>query len=264
MSKRKPSAPKGPPVDMSELLANLAPPAGPEVAASPPQAILGDPEPLIDETPLVIANLPPDTPTLPGFAMSDDYDELPGDPRIGGLSEAPASGADPAMDRNAREAAPSPVPPNHEVTARPIDVPTDDFITSLRSGLRAGVRYESRIRVLEAYQYPGNLKDAPAWVDRNWTGYASDYDPLRGLEPGPALRVPTRHGDTVVLCRPGDYVVRQEVVLAHGIEPDVVTEVWAKESFEKNFIPEDVRNARYELMSSPQPTSALEPASLSA
>ena len=229
----------GKPVDVEGLIASLKSPA--ESSPAAPSEPVAGPSTLAppDEPPVRLVGLPPDEPTLPGFAMSDDLDELPGVPAPQGQEPGEAS---------------PPQPPSTGV-ARPIDVPDEDFVPlgdkvrfrkpdDFAAGLRTGVRYESRIRVLEAYQYPGNLKTAPAWVDRNWTGYASDYDPLRGLEPGPALRVPTRHGDTVVLCRPGDYVVRQEVVLMHGVEPDVVTEVWAKESFEKNFIPEYAGHAR--------------------
>ena len=66
--------------------------------------------------------------------------------------------------------------------------------------------------IVDAFQYPGSLIHAPDWVDRNWAAYADNYDPVRDMEPGPALRVPTYRGDTV-LCRKGDYVARQEVKL---------------------------------------------------
>jgi hypothetical protein len=105
-----------------------------------------------------------------------------------------------------------------------------------RQGLTIGpIRYESRIRILEAYQYKGLLADAPDWVDRNWMAHG-DYDPLRNIEAGPALRVPTPRGD-YALVRPGDYVVKQEVVLAPGLDPDVQLECWPQDSFERLFIP---------------------------
>lgn len=97
------------------------------------------------------------------------------------------------------------------------------------------LRYESRIRVLEAFQYKGSLLEAPDWVDRNWMAHA-DFDPLRNIEAGPALRVPSLKGDYSIV-RPGDYVVRQEVVLAAGLDPDVQLECWPQESFERLFIP---------------------------
>lgn len=98
-------------------------------------------------------------------------------------------------------------------------------------------RYESRITILDAFHYPGSFREAPDWVDRNWLGYADD-DPVRGIVAGPALRVPThnRHGD-VVLARVGDYVTRQEVRLAPDVPGDIRVEVWAKEQFEKMFLP---------------------------
>jgi hypothetical protein len=98
-------------------------------------------------------------------------------------------------------------------------------------------RYEARITILDAFHYPGSLRDAPDWVDRNWVGYGDD-DPMRGIVAGPCLRVPTfnRMGD-VVLARVGDYVTRQEVRLAPGVPGDIRVEVWAKEQFEKMFLP---------------------------
>ena len=99
----------------------------------------------------------------------------------------------------------------------------------------SAVRYEGRIRILEAFQYHGTLKDAPSWVDRNWAAFA-DWDPLRGIEAGPALRVPTHRGDNA-LARQGDYVVRQEVVLTHDMPPDTQLEVWPRDQFERYFIP---------------------------
>lgn len=102
----------------------------------------------------------------------------------------------------------------------------------------AGVtRYESRIRIVEAWQYHGQLAEAPPYVDRGWAAWG-DWDEERKIEPGPALRVPMEHGrETEKMCRKGDYVVRQEVTIALGVEPDVRVEVWQKEEFEKFFLP---------------------------
>lgn len=149
-------------------------------------------------------------PTLPGFLMTDDPDEL-----------APP-------DRNARSSAP-PTPTIFDGELLPPNRRPD------AAGNGPNIRYESRIRVLEAFQYRGSLQDAPAWVDRNWAGYG-DWDPLRNIAAGPALRVPSPHGD-VVLARPGDYVVRQSVTIAHHVEPIEQVEVWARDNFERTFIP---------------------------
>ncbi len=98
-------------------------------------------------------------------------------------------------------------------------------------------RYEARITILDAFHYPGSLRDAPEWVDRNWVGYGDD-DALRGIVAGPCLRVPKHNiHEDVVLARVGDYVTRQEVRLAPGIPGDIRVEVWAKEQFEKMFLP---------------------------
>ena len=98
-------------------------------------------------------------------------------------------------------------------------------------------RYESRIRIVEAWQYNGNLAEAPIFVDRSWAAWG-DWDEERKIEPGPALRVPMQQGrETEKLCRKGDYVVKQEVRLTLTMAPDVVLEVWRREDFEKFFLP---------------------------
>lgn len=99
-------------------------------------------------------------------------------------------------------------------------------------------RYESRITIIDAYQYPGNVAAAPQWVDRNWVAWA-DEDMLRQIPAGPALRVPTYYASSGehVICRVGDYVARQEVRLLAGEPGEIKLEVWAKEQFERIFLP---------------------------
>ena len=106
------------------------------------------------------------------------------------------------------------------------------------------VHYESRISIVDAWQYPGSLRDAPDWVDKNWAAYG-DYDPIREIEAGPALRVPLPSGVTA-LVRIGDYVARQEVKITRDIA-DVRLEVWAQEQFEKLFYPVDTRTIEHEV-----------------
>jgi len=95
------------------------------------------------------------------------------------------------------------------------------------------VRYESRIEVLEAFRYPGSLLNAPDWVDRNWVAWA-DTDEVTKQPAGPALRVPMENGGQV-LCRVGDYIVKQNVRGDTGSR--VKTEVWAGAEFERIFVP---------------------------
>jgi hypothetical protein len=95
--------------------------------------------------------------------------------------------------------------------------------------------YRQRIRVLEAFQYRGQLRDAPAWVDRNWAAWA-EMDPLRNIDAGPAVRVPLPGGMNA-MARVGDYIVQQEVQVTDRLT-DVRVEVWPQEQFEKFFIPE--------------------------
>ena len=95
--------------------------------------------------------------------------------------------------------------------------------------------YRQRIRVLEAFQYRGQLRDAPAWVDRNWAAWA-EMDPLRNIDAGPAVRVPLSGGMNA-MARVGDYIVQQEVKVTDQLT-DIRVEVWPQEQFEKFFIPE--------------------------
>jgi hypothetical protein len=104
------------------------------------------------------------------------------------------------------------------------------------------VTYRSRISVVEAWRYPGQLAQAPDFIDRGWTAWAdSDFN---GSPSGPALRVPVSQSlsgptppDGTKLCRVGDYVVRQMVTLVDGLEPEESLDVWQKEAFERLFIP---------------------------
>ena len=99
------------------------------------------------------------------------------------------------------------------------------------------VRYESRIQIIDAWQYPGNVANAPAWVDRNWIGFGDD-DPLRGIEAGPCLRVPSASDpNEIVLCRIGDYVAQQSVTLSPDASPIIRVEVWSRDQFQKLFLP---------------------------
>jgi len=95
-------------------------------------------------------------------------------------------------------------------------------------------RYRQRIRIIEAWQYNGRLADAPAWVDRNWAAWG-DYDPLRKIDAGPAVKVPTAPNGPAAVARIGDYIVQQEVAVTEDIS-DVRVEVWAREQFEKFFL----------------------------
>lgn len=99
------------------------------------------------------------------------------------------------------------------------------------------MQFTSRIRVLEAYQYPGFLGGQPAFVDPNWAGYAGEEDAVRGLPAGPCLRVPVAGTlDTVVICRKGDFVVKQEM-LHNDRTAEMKIEVWPQDQFKRLFIP---------------------------
>jgi hypothetical protein len=96
--------------------------------------------------------------------------------------------------------------------------------------------YQSRIRIVEAWRYPGSFKDAPEFIDRNWAAYAG-YDDERKIEAGPCLRLPANTPTGEKLARRGDYVVRQEIQLASNLPGDIEVDVWPAEQFERLFIP---------------------------
>lgn len=161
----------------------------------------------VEDSPLVgeKINLPHESaPELPGFEMSDEPFDVENVPE--------------AID-GPHGLAVTPGPP----TSLPGYIAPTDNVT-----------YESRIRILEAFRYPGSFRNAPDWIDRNWLGHG-DWDPLRQIEPGPALRVPVDSG--VVLARIGDYVVKQAVAIAPGVPDEVKLEVWPAETFQKLFLP---------------------------
>lgn len=206
-----------------------------------------EPEPTV-----TLANadvLATDEPSLPGFEMTDDEEELPpAVPVMRSYVEATnerakgsrlpvaddgssaRTGISPGSDGNASAA----------TTQAPAEAPalSGDILTPQPRIPTQGVVYESRIRVLEAWQYPGRVPpDAPAFVDRNWIGWAG-YDAVRQKDESPCLRVPvTGQAWTVTICRPGDFVVRQEVQLGPGLPSDIKIEVWEEEQFARLFMP---------------------------
>jgi hypothetical protein len=94
-------------------------------------------------------------------------------------------------------------------------------------------RYEQRIRIVEAWQFTEGIAKAPEWIDKNWASWG-DEDVLRQIPAGPAIRVPGPGG--TMICRHGDYIARQLIILAPGLPAEERIEVWPRESFEKFFI----------------------------
>ena len=129
--------------------------------------------------------------------------------------------------------------PEHDDQPRqPVEEEDDEDTRSasaLHGEISRQIRYEGRIKIVDAWQYPGTLRGAPPYVDRNWVGWG-DYDPMRQIEPGPALRVPMLGGD-IVMCRPGDYVVTQEVRIIADEPGELKVEVWEQQQFERLFLP---------------------------
>lgn len=114
---------------------------------------------------------------------------------------------------------------------------SDDTVLAQTVPPAGTIRYISRIRIVDAWQYRGALADAPAFVDRNWAAWG-EYDEKRALPAGPALRVPTPGAVAEKLARAGDYIVRQSVTLVDGLPPEEHIDVWPREDFERFFLPQ--------------------------
>lgn len=154
-------------------------------------------------------------PVLPGFEMSDEPLASPAGPPTSPAGEMPPPPASMPAPSERAGGGGRVAKTNGAVSKQP-------------------VRYESRIEVREAWQYPGFVQDAPPWIDRNWIGWA-DYDELRHIPQGPCLRVPIESGLGVV--RKGDYVVQQLVRADDGSVPTRSRiEVWPREEFERLFV----------------------------
>src|SRR4029077_6135718 len=149
---------------------------------------------------------------------------------------------DPSPVHDPENPPPEDLPPGDDSGPVDVTIEPDEIVPPPRPTPAAGnVVYESRIQMLEAFQYPGNLKNAPVWVDRNWIAYAAHFAAVRQLDPGPCLRVPLPSG-VFAICRIGDYVCRQSVTIAQGLPADERIEVWERSQFEKLFVPTRAKN----------------------
>jgi hypothetical protein len=187
-------------------------------------------------------------PSLPGFSMSDDPDI----PEEFNIPVHVAPPIEPQMPPEAQRESWRP-PDTGQVPRSYSDFmnqkaasqsPSGNFlppVSSLPPGTR--IRYEGRVRIIEAWCFNGRIQEAPPFVDRNWLAYGS-HDDERGIPEGPMIQMPNwvhRDGRSTQLpdkiCRIGDYVVKQEVLLDAGRESHVKVEVWQRDEFEKVFIP---------------------------
>lgn len=211
------------------------------------------------------ASIALDEPQLPGFQMVDEPEELGETPQAapvgyseminrmaaqnetytGAVNDYAVGGAtyDPKvmgealsgeiMPPVAPDANQQPAPKartSGKKSSGSVSAPAKAVVTSTG----AEVTYESRIRIMDAWQYNRDLTTAPEWVDRNWVGWG-DHDQLRGIDAGPCLRVPDpKDPNAVILCRIGDYLARQEVVLGAGSFVEI--EVWEREQFQRLFM----------------------------
>lgn len=207
---------------IASSMQNPSPPAEPAPPAEPPA----------EPTPAEPPNEPPNEETPPPAPKEEPDLTDPEGENNGGAPQptAPPRNRDPSRSRK---------PPISRSADNPaiVDPQTLDGEIITPSGAVYTPVYESRITILAAWQYPGNVNAAPAWIDRNWIGYETNYDPVRNLEGGPVLRIPS-HNDpsSTTSARVGDYVVQQEMKVAPTLT-DIRVEVWRKEDFEKFFIP---------------------------
>lgn len=228
-------------VTEEQLRAPRVPDVG-QFASPPPEPNddgLAPPAPEDDEDEPTIGDmirLPEDASTeLPGFEMSDDpFPDVENVPETS-VAGRPARAGDAEDLGNPASSLPGiinvgpyPVAGDPARAGNATVIPPNEIV------------YESRIQVLEAFRYMGSFKDpknheeAPHWIDRNWLSHG-DYDPLRKIEPGPALRVPLDSG--VVYARIGDYICKQSVTIAPNLPAEVRLEVWPAETFQKLFMP---------------------------
>lgn len=194
----------------------------PKQSAPPPEIppeLPPEPEPV---TLGELMNLVMDEPVLPGFEVSDEPLPTPAAKTYSQMINEQAESGKTILDRG------KPEEPQHVLRG--------DVLPPSKPG--GDVRYESRIRVLDAWQYAGSVSTAPVYVNRNWIGYATEHDTVRKLEPGPCLRVPLDPDDpsVVVICRVGDYVVHEEIVGDEGDTSEKI-EVWEREQFRRLFLP---------------------------
>jgi hypothetical protein len=184
----------------------------------PSQDILGDIEKMIGG----VRPLPADS--------SPDAREREGNP------ETPAEESSPTLgDLGVSLPEPAGIAQGFLMSDEPFEErqPTDTMERALAEPVQklGTAKYVQRIDVLEAFQYVGTLKDAPPWIDRNWTSYAG-YDEVTKEEPGPALKVPG-----LGLCRKNWFIVQQAVRLDEAGTQDVRLAIYRPDDFYKWFLP---------------------------
>ncbi len=90
-------------------------------------------------------------------------------------------------------------------------------------------KYIHRITIADAYQFDGRVQTAPPWIDRNWLSFDDKAMDETGV--GIVLDVPL-----IGICRRGDYVVQQSVIMDEtGYAVDRLA-VYAKDDFERIFL----------------------------
>jgi hypothetical protein len=169
------------------------------------------------------------TPVIPDGLMSDD--PFPG--------QTPDDG-DRALAQDLSQTRGAPAPDYAPVAApaRPSHVPAiaaapdraHEPVARTADPRPGVVSYVQRVTVTEAYQFNGRVQSAPEFVDRNWLSFDEVSKEETGV--GIVLELPG-----IGICRIGDYIVRQSVLMDDtGYSIDRVA-VYSKDNFEKMFLP---------------------------
>lgn len=205
------------PTDIDELLQSMNLPPSSEGGGNEPS--VGDEgagtapeEPTLGE---LYGRAPENAATNPRILISDE----PLDPQT--------------IDHNMMSSRPPPLDVRDDRSARARQDYAEDSWVPLAVPTEAmpNAQYVQRINVLEAFQYPGTLVNAPPWIDRNWIGW-QDFDEVHNIPAGPALSIPG-----VGVARRGDFVVQQSVMITEGGISDIKLAIYRPEEFYKWFLP---------------------------
>lgn len=149
----------------------------------------------------------------------------------------PIASGEPSSEPPAEPPPPQPEPDGDDENEGDEDEPEDEpDEPETDAPVTTQSRFVSRIHVVDAWRYPGSLRDRPAFVDPSWTAWA-DIDEVNKLPAGPALRVPVPSHPEGKIARVGDYVVLQTITRSgRRVPSDPVIDVWTGADFEKLFM----------------------------
>jgi hypothetical protein len=147
------------------------------------------PEPTVGD----FIGLPPMAPPAPEFAFADTAEALTEPGMNETMPEAthdfrPGDNEPPPGERPIEDFDPDESPDNSDEATARLNAQRQRVYDGQRqrAGFKAradelstgfivpgSVKYESRIQIVDAFRYPGNLANAPSWIDRNWVAATS-------------------------------------------------------------------------------------------